>query len=137
MNYLDSNIFISPLTYPNSKGTACKNILSVILHGKTKACTSFLTWDEIVFITRKFLGKEISSTEGEKFLKFPNLYFLKVDEEVILMAQQLIMKYDLKPRDAIHAASAIASGCNEIISDDSDFDKIKEIKRLSPEKFKL
>jgi len=39
-------------------------------------------------------------------------------------------KYDLKPRDAIHLSAAIEHGVFTIISEDKDFDKIKEIERL-------
>ena len=35
----------------------------------------------------------------------------------------------LKPRDAIHLATALKAGASTIVSDDADFDNIKEIKR--------
>jgi len=37
----------------------------------------------------------------------------------------------LKPRNAIHIVAAISAGASVIVSDDSDFDNIKEIKRRS------
>ena len=51
---------------------------------------------------------------------------------MLIKAQKLIKFYNIKPRDALHAATALLQGSNEIISDDIDFDKIKEIKRLKP-----
>ncbi len=39
-------------------------------------------------------------------------------------------KYDLKPRDAIHLSAAIEHSVFTIISEDKDFDKVKEIERL-------
>ena len=44
-------------------------------------------------------------------------------------AQALISKYNLHPRDSIHVSSAIGKKIKTIISDDEEFDKIKEIKR--------
>jgi len=39
------------------------------------------------------------------------------------------MCYNLHPRDSIHVASALNKKINVFISDDSDIDQVKEIKR--------
>jgi len=132
MNYIDANIFIySVINKSNDEKTIpCKKILSQINSREMLAYTSYLTWDEFVHSIRKHDGAETAIKEGEKFLRFPNLVFLKADGNVIFKAQELISKYNLKPRDAIHAATALINGINNIISDDSDFDKIKELKRI-------
>ncbi len=41
--------------------------------------------------------------------------------------------YNIRPRDAIHAACALENNTNIICSFDDDFDKIKEIKRIKPQ----
>lgn len=64
---------------------------------------------------------------------FPNLRILGVDEEIVKYAQNLIEKYNLKPRDAIHAASAIKNGAKEIITNDNDFDIVNELERVGLE----
>ncbi len=136
INYVDVNIFIYPVVNPikDSKALSSKKILDRIVKNDISAITSFLSWDEFVYSIRKFLGKELAVTEGKKLLEFPNLKFLKVDEEVIQKAQDLITKYNLKPRDAIHAASALINDAVLIISDDPDFDKMIElIKRIKLE----
>ena len=38
----------------------------------------------------------------------------------------------LKPRDAIHAATALRLGCKVIYSEDKDFDAVKGLKRKTP-----
>ena len=38
-------------------------------------------------------------------------------------------KYNLSPRDSIHVASALNKKAPIIVSDDEDFDQIKEVKR--------
>ncbi|HLC86770.1 MAG TPA: type II toxin-antitoxin system VapC family toxin [Candidatus Nanoarchaeia archaeon] len=130
MNYLDANIFLYPILYSDKKANFCRDILLEVVKGKVAAATSILTWDEIVFTLKKLLGKEIAVNEGRKFLQMPNLSFIKVDEQIILNAQKLIEIYNLNPRDAIHAASALMNNCKEFVSDDSDFDKIKELRRV-------
>ena len=130
MNYLDANIFIYAATNDDEKGDISRDILYKVANNKLDACTSFLTWDEVVHIIRRLKNIEIASMEGRKFLHFPRLMLIRVDEKIMALAQNLISKYNIKPRDAIHSATAILHGDKKIISDDSDFDKINEIKRI-------
>jgi predicted nucleic acid-binding protein len=62
-------------------------------------------------------------------LNFPNLEIISADREVALSALQLIKECHLAPRDAIHAATAIAGKADCIVSTDADFAKIKGLKR--------
>ncbi len=137
MVYLDANVFLFAIlnekTVPLAKSSA--DILEKTVKKEIDASTSFLTWDEVVWNVRKYLGSDIATSEGEKFLKFPNLNFIKIDENIISSAQNLTERYGLKPRDAIHAASAMSHNIGQIITDDPHFDKIKEIKRIPIEKF--
>lgn len=136
MVYVDANVFISSFLSQGQKTEHCKSILSRIASNDIPAFTSLLTWDEIAWIARKRLSIEDSIEEGKKFLEFPYLRLVEVNELIIKMAQDMMERYNLKPRDAIHAATAISNGIKEIVSDDPDFDVIKEIKRIPIEKFR-
>lgn len=125
--YIDANIFIQAILRNDDYSL---QILNKIIKRDFIGITSIVSWDELVFIIRKFIGREIAIFEGKKFLRFPNLIFIDANKKIIFYAQNLIEKYNLRPRDAIHAATALCSGINEIISDDSDFDKISELKRV-------
>ena len=131
--YLDSNVFIYPILYSDEKAEICKRILKKVASREFNACTSVLCWDEFVYTLRKTRGKEISEEEGERFLRFPNLIFIDANKLVVFKAQELVKKYNLKPRDAIHSATAMINDVDEIISDDSDFDVINELKRIKLE----
>ncbi|MDP4039800.1 MAG: type II toxin-antitoxin system VapC family toxin [Candidatus Pacearchaeota archaeon] len=130
MIYLDTNIFIHALGNPDKKVNACINLLDKILNNKIEAYTSFLTWDEFLQIIKRQMEMDKAISESQKFLNFPNLIFLDVNEKVMSKAQELVLRYNLKPRDAIHAATAIVGGIKEIASDDTDFDRVKELKRI-------
>jgi uncharacterized protein len=130
MKYLDANIFIIPILHDNERAKKCKQIITNMANRDFEAVTSLLTWDEIVYVLIKLRGKDFAVKEGKKFLEMPNLEFIRSDENIIIKAQELVEIYEINPRDAIHAASALLSGTNEVISDDEDFDKIKEIKRI-------
>jgi predicted nucleic acid-binding protein len=134
--YVDSNIFISPIVYERPKRVAnCKRILAAVEKGSLTAYTSTLTWDEVVWIVRRLLGKADSIEAGEKLLTFPNLRFVPTSEEIIRSAQKLLLDYELAPRDAIHVASALGKGVELLISDDSELDGVAELKRESSNSF--
>ena len=126
MKYVDTNVFIHAIQ-GNSSAIA---LLNDIAQGKIEAATSCLTWDELIWVLRRGLPLEKANLQGRKFLSFPRLIFLPVNQETISQAQRLMESFHLKPRDAIHGACAIISGIKEIISDDSDFDHCKELRRI-------
>lgn len=137
MKYLDSNVFIYPVIAAEKtekKAALAKSVLIKLAEGSLRGYTATLTWDELVWSVRRFIDVKTAIIEGRKFLDFPNLKLLRVDESVIRSAQEIIQKYNIKPRDAIHVGCAIKNGIREMISDDEDFDKIKEIKRVVLEK---
>ena len=133
MPYIDSNVFIYPILYSiekEPKAKKAKQILQSIEKGELPACTSTLTWDEVVWVVSKVMGKTEGVNQGQKLLGFPNLDFVSVDTNVITKAQNLIEKYNLKPRDSIHIASAIERKMKTIISDDEDVNQVSEVERI-------
>jgi predicted nucleic acid-binding protein len=134
MVYLDSNVFVYAVTHdPARYGKAKKAIafLRSIEEGEIEGATSFLTWDELTWVVWKLEGTDAGVRSGEALLKLDNLSLLPVNFSVMHKAQELIDKYQLKPRDSIHVASALMSGEKEIISDDAELDSVREIKRHS------
>ncbi len=135
MKYLDANIFLYYILNPelDKNGIAAKSLLIKVADGSIQGATSVLTWDEIVWSVKKKAGFDIAKTEGSKFLEFPNLKLLDVNESILSKSQSLMEKYNMKPRDAIHTACCVENGIEEIITDDSDFDGIAGLKRIKLE----
>jgi predicted nucleic acid-binding protein len=134
--YADANVFIFLVIYGESgRGKGAAKILRKIEAGELSAYTSTLTWDEVVSVVRKTLGKADSEESGIKLIQFPTLRFIEVGESVIVRSQTLIERYRIKPRDAIHCSSAISKGISLVMSDDPDFDVVQEIRRTPLEKF--
>ena len=136
--YVDSNVFIRPLVSEERSSTnvaACMRVLSAVEGGKIVAYTSTLTWDEVVYIVRRVLGKVDSIQAGDKIQRFPNLRFISASEDIIRAAQKLMSESHALPRDAIHAASALSRKVDVFISDDADFDAIEGIHRRSSAAF--
>ena len=132
MPYIDSNVFIYPILYEEEqepKVKHAKRMLHRVEKGELPAYTSTLTWDEVVWIVRKTMGKDEAISQRQKLLGFLNLQWISVDENILSQAQSLMAKYNLHPRDSIHIASAIDRKIKIIISDDEVIDQVKEIKR--------
>lgn len=133
--YIDSNIFINPIIYDQEvvqEAKRSRNFLLEVASGRVEGYTSIITWDEITWAVRKLLGLDISLTQGRKFLSFPNLKFLAIKKTTVLKSQEIMEKYKIRPRDAIHIATALENRITTIVSYDEDFDQVKEIKRIEP-----
>ncbi|MEK6893569.1 MAG: type II toxin-antitoxin system VapC family toxin [Nanoarchaeota archaeon] len=130
MIYLDANIFLYALTSEDRKAENSKAIITQVAEGDVEGCTSVLTWDEVLYVLIKEKGKKEAIIEIKKLLKIPKLIFIDANSDIINNALNIVENYSLNPRDAIHAATAIINKCDKIASDDSDFDKIKELKRI-------
>ncbi len=133
MVYVDANPFIYGAieVHSDEKATQSRAILTKIATQKISGTTSVLTWDELVWICRKNLAVTLAIEIGQSLLSMPNLRFVDASKPIAEKASALMTEYGLKPRDAIHAATAILNGEKEIITDDSDFDKVVELKRVS------
>jgi predicted nucleic acid-binding protein len=129
--YIDSNVFLYPVLYNDIRESEnARKILSEIEGKNIQAYTSTLTWDEVSYVVERIFGKTDSIEVGKRFLNFPFLRFIPVDDEIIRRSQVIREKYNLKPRDSIHLSCAIERNISEIITDDADFDGIKEITRV-------
>lgn len=131
MIYCDSNLFIYPAIYTGSKAIAAAKILGTLAEGKIECSTCSLTVDEVLWIVWKKRGKDLAVQQAERVLEFPNLKILDTKFSDLARAIDLIKQYDLRPRDAIHAACSLNHAIFSIISDDVDFDAVRELKRLS------
>lgn len=131
MPYCDSNLFIYPALYRGAKAVAAAKILKAVAEGTLECSTSSLTVDEVLWIVWKKASKEKAIEQAELVLEFPNLEILDTKASDLRRAVGLIKTYPIKPRDAIHAACSLNHGIFTIVSDDEDFDAVKELDRLS------
>ncbi len=131
MTYIDANVFIFAASEEGEVGDAARTVVKSIIKGQREACTSVLTYDEVVWgVRKKLLDKEKGHWAGELFLSLPHLSLVDATREVITEAHHLMKHLNLKPRDAIHLATMHREKEREIISEDPDFDKIPGITRI-------
>ena len=128
--YIDTNVFIYSILDEDKIGDAARNIISLIKKGFHKAYISLLTIDEFIWKVYKVIGREEAVTASEKIKNMPNIELINLDNTTLNKMLEIYKSTNLDPRDSIHLAAMQSKEIKTIISQDSDFDKIKDIKRL-------
>jgi predicted nucleic acid-binding protein len=123
--YLDANVFIFASLSTKDYGNKAESLLDKVQRGEEKAKTSALTFDEVFWEVRRNRGLEKALQAGEAMLNYPNLDIIPADREIVLFAIHIIKEFNLAPRDAIHAATALAEKVDCIVSTDRHFEKVK------------
>ena len=125
--YLDANVFIFAALSTKDYGDKAESLLDKVQRGEENAKTSALTFDEVFWEVKRNRGLEKALETVEAMLYYPNLDIIPADREIILSAMQIIRESNLAPRDAIHAATALAEKVDCIVSTDRHFEKVKEL----------
>ena len=134
--YLDSNVFINAAADDTLLGAKSREIINAVQNNKISAVTSCITIDETAWILRKTQEKALVLNNCKMFLD-SNIKFLDVNKGIINVSLEINKEFNLKPRDAIHAATMKVNDIKNLISEDNDFDKVSWIKRKSIIDFKL
>lgn len=129
MIYLDSNVFIYAALGGGDEGRWCRDLIRRVAAGEDEAVTSVLAVDEVVYQVRVSRGLEASIQAGEAVLQMAHLIVAPADAEILWESLDLGRRFELYPRDAIHAATAILRGTPELVSEDADFDKVDGLRR--------
>ena len=126
MIFLDANFII----YLNLDVKKVENFYIKVLQEDQLALDP-LVIDEVIYISKKKYNVNFNDTIS--FLDevvLPNSLILPIRKEDYDKAKELILQYNLKPSDAFHVAIMLNNSISKIISEDKDFDRIKEIERL-------
>ncbi len=126
--YFDSNLFILPALYEGSKSREASDWLRKMVEGDIEMSTSALNLEEVTWIISHEASREEALNEAERILELPHLKILDVKSEDTVRMINYQRRYEgLKPRDAVHLSVAVRNGIHTVVSDDEDFDGLKEI----------
>lgn len=137
MNYIDTNIFIYAITNNEKYGNACKRILLDIENEKINAGASILVLVEIINSISK-INKELKKANRkpldikhniDALLSYPITWF---ELEFFTIKKSAEYSYNIASTDYFHLATMELSSIKEIISADTELDKIDFIKRIEP-----
>jgi predicted nucleic acid-binding protein len=131
LRYLDANVFTHAVLHRGPKGAKAADLLRSVAEGEEDACTSALAWDEVVGALMAAGPREKALSSASVLFSSGRLRLVPIRREEIQAATKLMEEHaGLDPRDAIHAACAMAAGAKEIVSEDADFDGVVGLRRV-------
>lgn len=129
---LDSAIPLYALGDLEPHRSACRAYIEQLTAGKGHAYASVQLVQELVFHRTRRTGERDRAVNEAKNLMGVTV-ILNFDREVLHLSLELIERVPtIRGRDAVHAATALASGIETIASTDAAFDGIPGIRRLDP-----
>ncbi len=125
-----------------------------IQKGELIAYTSALTFDELAYRLLLALIKDhyksspldqlrndeegmirqfypIISPQLLSIRHFPNLNVIEVTGSDIEIMNETMLKYCVKPRDGLHFSAMRKCGCFDMVSHDTDFDRVSAVRRYT------
>jgi predicted nucleic acid-binding protein len=95
-----------------------------------EAFTNLLVLDEVIYVSeRKYNVEREETLEFIDRIVLPHVELLSVGAELYPFFKLYMVRYSLKPSDALHAATVKRYRLDAIVSEDRDFDKAG-IKRI-------
>jgi hypothetical protein len=105
--YWDSNAFLGWLNGEKDKVDSCEGVLNAAEEGRIEIVTSAITLTEVI----KLKGEKPIPKDKEQmirdFFEQPWILVREVDRFIAEDARQLIWAHGVKPKDAIHLATAL------------------------------
>jgi predicted nucleic acid-binding protein len=95
-----------------------------------EASTNLPVLDELIYVSERKYGVERKETlEFIDHVVLPHIELLSIGAELYPFFKLYVVKFGLKPSDAVHAATIKRRRLDAIVSEDRDFDKAG-IKRI-------
>ena len=128
---VDSSILIYALGDPDPRREPCRRFLRDVTADAGRAYASVEMFQEVLHHRVRRTGdRDVALREVREAI--PMFIVLNFDHEVLETAMSLIERTDVRGRDAVHAATALAYGIEAIASSDPAFDSIPGLRRIDP-----
>ena len=128
--FLDANLLIYLNTISNLERSIYEDFYIDLIRSYT-LYTDVLVLDELIYVSWKKYGVPYELTlEFVESIVLPYVIIVSLGENELKHAMHVIKRYGLKPSDALHIGVMKSRGISIIISEDKEFDKVKEIKRI-------
>ena len=105
--YWDSNAFLGWLAEEPDKLEYCRSVIRAAEAGKVGILTSALTIAEVLWIRGQNRIPADSATKVEAFFKHQWIVVRELDRFIAEDARALVWNHNVKPKDAVHLATAL------------------------------
>lgn len=112
--YWDSNAFLGWLAEEADKVEECRAVIRAAEEGKTLLITSALTVAEVLWLRGEPRIAAENADKVQRFFEHGYIVVNDLDRRIAKAAQRLVWHHDIKPKDAIHVASAIDAGVDRM-----------------------
>ena len=132
MYVIDANIFLEFLLQQD-KATICENFLKKVEEGRIKATISLFTIHSIIIVLERYGKEQDRTTFLSTLTKIRGLTIYENTFQDTVKAVKLMQKYKLDFEDSLTLQTYFSCNCSAMVSFDSDFNKVKDINRKTPE----
>ena len=112
--YWDSDCFLAYFQAELGKVEKCEGILEKAERGDVLIVTSTLTIAEVLWMRGAPRLTKDKATTVQKFFRKSYIRVVNVDRKIAESAQFHVWDNDVRPKDAIHVATAISYGCEAL-----------------------
>nr|WP_169923355.1 type II toxin-antitoxin system VapC family toxin [Microbacterium agarici] len=128
---VDSTVLAHALGDRQPHKEACRRYLRHVWSGKGRAYASTEMIQEVVHHRLRRTGDRLLAVSDARD-SMRSFIVLNFDHEVLELALELIERTQVRGRDAVHAATALAYGIETVASSDPAFDSIPGLRRVDP-----
>ena len=128
--FIDTNLFVYLNSNIDEDLARRLDAFYADLIRENEVYTNVLVLDELIHVSKRKYG--VSYPETLSFIEdiiLPAVRVLPVTFDDYITAKEIILRYSLRPSDALHAAVIQNNGLQAIVSEDEDFDRLP-LKRL-------
>ena len=125
---VDANVIVYA-AIPSQYRAACVEVLAAIAAGRADGKVSTAVFEEVWHLELSGRVGPINGLAERAYRAFAPL--LPITDDIVARALGLDAKR-LGSNDRIHVATALANGIDTIVSADSDFDRVRAIRRVDP-----
>lgn len=109
--YWDSNAFLAWLQNETGREAACKDTLDAARRGDFLIVTSALTLAEVLWLRGAPRLAEDKADILNGFFRRSCIRLVNLDRRIAQRAQRLVWESKVRPKDAVHVATALQYGC--------------------------
>ena len=129
--FIDSNLLIYLNAMKSPELRAIYENFYLNLLSENKVYTDVLVLDELLYISKKKYNIPYDvSIQFIESIVLPYVEILPLRSEEFREESGIIKSFNIKPSDALHAAVMLMNDIPRIVSENREFDKIKELERI-------